>query len=376
VIRILRNMARRRVRTGLTVFGIAIGVFALTVMGAMSENFANLLDGAERLTSRTIQIQPATRSIDDRPDRTTVAHLRQVDGVQSVVMTFGGILSDADFNVSFGPPDQAYGIDPAYIPDVFGSVPLAAGRWIDASDVRATTIGSKVATGRHLGVGSILTWRKNDYTVVGIMAETDTFPDNYAVMPLDSVRRDLRIPPTAVGSLSVIPDPGVDPEVVTQRINDEVAKVRAQSPHAFVEEIRQTLAIFNIIMLGGAVLAGIVGGLAVVNTMIMSVNERTREIGIKKALGADDRTIVREFLTEAAAIGVIGGISGAWFGWVVATLLNVVLAAALGGSSVWLVTPRLIALVLGFALALGLGAGIYPAWSAARLDPVQALRAE
>ena len=129
-------------------------------------------------------------------------------------------------------------------------------------------------------------------------------------------------------------------------------------------------------MLGGAVLAGIVGGLAVVNTMIMSVNERTREIGIKKALGAEDSTIIREFLTEAALMGLIGGLAGAWFGWVTATMLNVLLAGALGGSDVWLVTPRLIALVMGFALGLGLFAGIYPAWSAARLDPVQALRAE
>ncbi len=376
MIQILRNMARRKVRSGLTIFGIAIGVFALTVMGAMSENFANLLDGAERLSSRTIQINPATRSADDRLDRTTIAHLRQVDGVRSVVNTIGGILSDADIEVSFGPPDQVYGIDPAYIPDVFGSVPLQAGRWLDASDVRATVVGSKVASGHHLGVGSTLTWRKNDYTVVGIMSETNTFPDNFAIMPFDTVRRDLRFPTTVVGSLTVIPEPGVDPEVLARRINDEVARVRARSPREFIQEIRQSLVTFNIIMLGGAVLAGIVGGLAVVNTMIMSVNERTREIGIKKALGAEDRTIIREFLSEAALMGVLGGIIGAWFGWVVATLLNVGLASALGGSDVWLVTPRLILLVLGFALSLGLVAGIYPAWSAARLDPVQALRAE
>jgi putative ABC transport system permease protein len=369
-------MARRRVRTGLTIFGIAIGVFALTVMGALSENFAQILDGAERLSSRTIQISPATRSVDDRMDRTTIAHLQQVDGVRSVVSTVGGILSDGDNNVSFGPPNQAYGIDPAYIPDVFGSISLQAGRWLDSSDFRATVIGSKVAAGQHLGLGSTLTWRKNDYTVVGIMAETDTFPDNFAIMPVDTVRRDLKFPASVVGSLSVIPDPGVDPEAVAARINDQVAKVHAQSPRQFVEEIRQSLAIFNIVMLGGAVLAGIVGGLAVVNTMIMSVNERTREIGIKKALGAEDRTIVREFLTEAALMGVIGGLSGAWFGWCVATILNATLAAALGGSSVWLVTPRLIALVLSFALGLGLVAGIYPALAAARLDPVQALRAE
>jgi putative ABC transport system permease protein len=136
------------------------------------------------------------------------------------------------------------------------------------------------------------------------------------------------------------------------------------------------MVVFNVIVLGGAALAAVVGGLAVVTTMIMSVNERTREIGIKKALGADDSTIVREYLAEAALMGLFGGASGLWFGWVVANLLNVVVAGGQGGSDVWLVTPRLAVMVLAFAVGLGLIAGVYPAWSAARLDPVQALRAE
>src|SRR5947209_10423379 len=170
-------MGRRKVRTGLTMFGIAIGVFALTIMGAMSESFARILDGAERLSYNVIQIQSATRSVDDRLSRVTVSHLQQVDGVKEVAITFGGILSDSQTDVSFGPPEEAYGIDPAYVQDVFGTVALQAGRWIDPSDFRATTIGSKLAAAHHLGLGSTLTWRKNDYTVVGIMVETDTFPD-------------------------------------------------------------------------------------------------------------------------------------------------------------------------------------------------------
>lgn len=376
MIRILRNLARRKVRTALTMFGIAIGVFALTVMGAMSENFSQIIDGAEKLSSRTIQISPASRNADDRLTRVTLSHLRQVDGVHEVVTTLGGLLSDTDTGASLGPPEQVYGIDPAYLPDVFGTVRLAAGRWLDPGDFRATVVGSKVAANHNLGVGSVLTWRTNDYVVVGIMAETETFPDDFAIMPYDTVRRDLKVPDTVIGGVSVVPDPNSDPEAVATRINREVSRVHAKSPQEFVAEIRQAMVIFNIITLGGAVLAAIVGGLAVINTMIMSVNERTREIGIKKALGADDSTIVREYLTEAALIGLLGGIVGTWFGWVVVTILNDVLAASLGGSDVWLVTPRLILYVLAFALALGLLAGVYPAWAAARLDPVQALRAE
>ncbi|MBI3977230.1 MAG: ABC transporter permease [Chloroflexi bacterium] len=178
-----------------------------------------------------------------------------------------------------------------------------------------------------------------------------------------------------VGSLGVIPMPGVDPEEVAARINREVPRVKAKTPRQAIDEIRQGLAIFNAIMLGGAVMAAVVGGLAVVNTMIMSVNERTREIGIKKALGAEGPTIVREYLTEAAMIGVIGGFGGLWAGWVLATLLNQTAGPALGGQ-LWQVTPRLAVTVLLFAVGLGTVAGLYPAWYAARLQPVQALRAE
>jgi putative ABC transport system permease protein len=356
-------------------FGIAIGVFAITIMGAMSESFAAIIDGAERLSYHNIQIQPASRA-DQRPTRSTVARLKQVDGVKEVAITLGGILADTDVNVSFGLPEQVYGIDPAYLPDIFGSVALKSGRWLDSSDFRATVVGSKVAANHGLAIGSTLTWRNNDYLVVGIMGDTNTFPDSLAVMPVDTVRHDLKVPPSVVGNLAVIPDDNVDPELVTRRINDEVPHVRAQSPREFLDQIRQGLVIFNVITLGSAVLAAIVGGLAVVNTMIMSVNERTREIGIKKALGADDLTIVREYLSEAGLMGLISGLGGVWFGWVAASVLNVALAQTLGSSNVWTVTPRLVLWTLAFSLVLGLIAGLYPAWAAARLDPVQALRAE
>lgn len=376
MIRILRNMSRRKVRTGLTMFGIAIGVFALTVMGAMSENFALLLDGAERLSSRNIDISPATRSADDRLTRSTITALRQVEGVRAVSNSIGGLLTDDEINVSFGPPAQVSAVDPIYVLDIFGTIPLQAGRWIEPGDGRAMVLGSKLAATRKLGVGSTLTWRKNDYTVVGIMADTNTFPDNMAIVPFEVARRDLKLATTVVGALTVIPEPGVDPEEVAARINRELPKVRARSPRQAIDEIRQQLVIFNVIMLGGAALAAVVGGLAVVNTMIMSVNERTREIGIKKALGAENRTIIREYLSEAAMIGLLGGIAGVWFGWAVANLLNVVVAGSLGGSNVWAVTPRLVVWVMSFAVGLGVVAGLYPAWSAARLDPVQALRSE
>jgi putative ABC transport system permease protein len=375
---VVHNMLRRKVRTGLTIFGIAVGVFALTVMGAMSEGFATTVDGAVQLFSHAIQLSPVQQSSGQKTliTTTTVAHVRQVAGVRYVANIIGGSLAEDDTGGSFGPDESVYGVDPAYIRDFFGTVPLRAGRWLDPGDFRATVVGANVATKHHLAVGSTLTWRQKDYTVVGVMAPTNTFPDGYALMPYEAVRYDQKLPVSAIGELQAVAEPNADPEVVTKAINREVPEVQAKSPGQSAAEIRQSLAIFSILTLGGAALAALIGGLAVVNTMIMSVSERTREIGIKKALGAEDRTIVGEYLAEAGLIGLAGGATGIWAGWVVATLLNVVLAQALGSSAIWQVTPRLVIVVLTFAVSLGLVAGVYPALSAARLDPVVALRSE
>ena len=150
--------------------------------------------------------------------------------------------------------------------------------------------------------------------------------------------------------------------------------VTAESPERQIADIRQAMAIFQAIVLSGSLLAAIVGGLSVVNTMIMSVRERTREIGLKKAVGASDGAIIGEYLLEAAMIGLLGGIFGILLGFILAQVLNAAFFEALSGASLFLVTPRLVALTMAFAVAIGGVAGLYPAWSASRLDPVQALR--
>jgi putative ABC transport system permease protein len=371
----LRNLVRRKTRTGLTVFGIAIGVFALTVMGAMSEFFDITLAGAERLISRTVEVGPASSSPDDRPTTTTVQQLRRVDGVAYVFDYFEAPLPERPGDLSLGPPHTVVGLEPRYVPDFYPDVRLRAGRWLEEGDDRAVVVGAKVAAKQGLGVGGTLTWRKNDYTIVGVVAGTNTFPDTFVLMPRATFRRDMKLPGSAIGTLQVLPLPGVDLDGLAVRIGQEVPRVRARPPRQALADIRQGLAMFSALTLGGALMAALVGGLAVANTMIMSVNERTREIGIKKAVGAENGTIVREYLAESAAIGLVGGIVGLWLGWAVAALLNATVATAVGGE-VWQVTPRLALVALVFAVALGSLAGLYPAWHAARLQPVQALRAE
>ncbi|MGA2283717.1 MAG: FtsX-like permease family protein [Candidatus Dormibacteria bacterium] len=129
---------------------------------------------------------------------------------------------------------------------------------------------------------------------------------------------------------------------------------------------------FTFMTTAAAMLALIIGGLSVVNTMLMSVSERVREIGLKKAVGARTRHILVEFVAEAGLIGLIGGVIGYLLGLVLTTVLN----GSDPSGGLFLVTPGLTALAIGFAVALGAGAGLLPAIRAARMDPVSALRSQ
>jgi len=113
----------------------------------------------------------------------------------------------------------------------------------------------------------------------------------------------------------------------------------------------------------------------VINTMIMSVSERTREIGLKKAVGAEDSDVLAEYVQEAGWLGGLGGTVGVVLGWVATLVINYFTQRS-EGLDIMAVTPRLAVGAIVFAVFLGMLAGVYPAWRASRLDPVLALRTE
>jgi putative ABC transport system permease protein len=142
----------------------------------------------------------------------------------------------------------------------------------------------------------------------------------------------------------------------------------------FDEQVGASTAIFNAIIVGVAIISLVVGGLSVINTMAMSVAERTREIGIKRAIGGSRGRIIRALVAEAGLIGLIGGLIGLGLGALVVVLANE--AGRASGTVLFDLTPETAIFAVGFSTILGMLAGIIPAWSAARLDPVTALRYE
>lgn len=375
MLEILRNLGRHKLRTGLTTFGIIIGIFALTVMGSMTEYFNTMLDNALKHGGSSIGVTANTREGGKPLSASTVRRLRRLPGVKAVVPIVIDSLEEMESGVQFGPPDMVYGLPPELSAADFDPLKLQSGRWLQRGDTYQTVAGHKLAHKRNLSLGDTIEWREEEFTVVGIMEETGTMPDQLCVIPLDVARRTMKRP-DVIMSIDVIPADPEQAEVLVELIEDEISGLEATSLTENIKQIKQSLAVFNVIMLSGAFLAAVVGGLAVINTMIMSVNERTREIGVKKAIGATNLDIIKEYLLEAAVIGLLGGVLGLALGTAMARLLNLSAAQSLGGTEIFTVTPRLALLALLFAAGLGSFSGLYPAWRAARLDPVEALRAE
>lgn len=381
----ISNIWRRPLRTALTILGIVIGVFALTVMGALAEKLNVLVDGGDEYFRTRIFVfdegaasgfqasaRPITRDLVD--EMTT---LEGVDRATPVLQT----LLDPDQVGGFDLPELLTGIEPETWFDDRVDLRIDAGRFLEADEEGVTVIGADLAERYDLRVGDMFTMREREFEVIGVLERTLTFPDKIAYVPLADAQQiyveavpqglDYRTDELAT-QIEVFPNDLADADAIAAAIEEAVEGVRTVTPEQVADQIGQASIVFNLIIVGASVIAVIVGGLSVINTMVMTVSERVREIGIKKAVGAPTGAILREFIIEATLLGAIGGLIGLGAGALLVVVFNAQTSGS--GTTVFLLTPMLLLRSFLFATVLGALAGIYPALRAARLDPVTALR--
>jgi putative ABC transport system permease protein len=263
----------------------------------------------------------------------------------------------------------------------------ALGRLLTAADEgsHVTVLGSDLARELNVAVGDDTLLRGVPFEVVGILQPTLNAPDTTAMVPLAAAQElflatlppqlGSALDPTTMASQIVVYAEGDSKaEALADRIDAEVEQVTTMTSADFDKQVGSTTLIFNAIIIGVALISLVVGGLSVINTMAMSVTERTREIGIKRAIGGSRRRLIRDLVAEAAAIGLIGGIIGLALGAVVVTLANEIGRSS--GTILFDLTLGTALFAVTFSTILGMVAGVVPAWNAVRLDPVAALRYE
>ncbi|HXM57967.1 MAG TPA: ABC transporter permease [Candidatus Dormibacteraeota bacterium] len=394
---IIRNLLRRKMRSGLTVSGIVIGIFALTTMGSLAEHFNSLLDVGVRFAGTSIPVKAPAQQQNGLLPLSKAGEIVSVPGVAAVYPTYQVSAEPAGDMINLSAPpmilNEQRGVSAYGLP-----VPsFASGRDLAEGARGEVVLGSTMAAtyGKHAGDTIELPrppenprpdFVSHTFEVVGVMAKTGTPTDSFAEVGDADARMLLAdtLPPAMRSAIdvnalaqgfAVYAAKGTslaELDAIAQRINDQVPGVETQKPSALVANFKSTSTTFTAVFTGAALLALLIGGLSVVNTMIMAVGERVREIGLKKAVGAHTGQVLREYLLEAAVIGAIGGVAGYAIGVGLTSLLDAVGSSS--GFDIFLVTPRLSAIALGFAVAMATLAGVLPAFRAARLDPVAALR--
>lgn len=390
---VARNLLRRRARNALTAAGLMVGIMALTTMGALAERIDALLAGGEQFFSDHIVVTEAAGrgvagGLIPAAEATELARIEGVAGAYPTV----AILADADGGGA-ALPDFISASAPGFDRASHYRVRLAAGRALSPGTRGEVVLGRDLAGLLGATVGGVvrLPLRPHDprpgfvdhpFRVVGINEQTLSQPDSIAYVDLadgqmllgESLPEAVRpaVDPALVATgISVFGRPGVDLDGLARRINTLVPGLHAIPPTELVQQFRQGALYFTALATGSALLALVIGGLSVVNTMLMAVSERGREIGLKKAVGAHVQDIGGEYLAETVVFGVAGGALGVLAGLVLIAVLGRVAGT---GLNLFLVTPRLLGLAAAASLLLGALAGVLPALRAARLDPVQALR--
>ena len=388
----LRGLSANKLRSALTMLGILIGVAAVILLVAVGNGSAQAINQRiEALGTNTITVMSAGRGGSTSTALTTAiadalidpALAPDVASVSPVVSAAATLTYEGtDHDVS-----QFVGTTPSWFAS--SNTPVGTGAGFTADDEaqgrRVVVLGRTAAEELFPGTDPLdqqVTVGGALFTVVGVLAEKSStgFQDSNdtAIAPLSAVRQVL----TGYGALTSIlvqarsPDrvDAVQSQVATildQRLDVSAGATtpyRIQNASQLLATQTETADTFTTLLGAVAAISLLVGGIGITNIMLVTVTERTREIGIRKALGAPRRVILTQFLIEATLLSVLGGALG--------------VAAALIGSSFEIVgvkpviVPSSVGLALGVSIAIGLFFGGLPAGRAARLRPIDALRYE
>jgi putative ABC transport system permease protein len=390
MIRILRGYA-------FTIAGIAIGVAGIVALGAMAERIVRFVEGGDRFVLG--QISVAGRGMGMGTGFTAggllpaaslhaIAEVPGVAGVQAQVML---PLNPSTSQFMTLTQELILGVD-LTVPTPnrhYPQLPVGEGRYLRQGDRRAAVVGASFAVSHGLRVGDRLPLEGEPFQVVGVLQRTLTAPDRFVVVPIEDAReqwiakdRMLRTILASGAAALNAPDlntgaavgwrEGEDADAVARRIAERVPGVNVQLPSDLSRLLRSSTAFFSALLLGMGVLALVIGGLSLANTVAAAVFERIRDFGVKRALGATDLQLGGEVLGEALAVTLTGGVVGVALAMLLGTAVDGWVART--GQQLFLFSGRLLGGALVFSVLLGAAAATYATVRVVRLSPAEAIR--
>lgn len=362
---IFKNLLRRKTRTLLTVCGVGIGVAAVVALGAMAEGFINAYttiltsSGADIIVTQGDAADIILSAVDETvaPQLAVIPGVKQVSGVIVTMIT----MPEVPYFVVFGLEPNTFGM--AHYKIVEGQA---------LARERQTIIGKTAARIFKKRVGDYLRIQDAAFRIVGVYETGQGVEDMGAVISLKDAQAIFKKPRQVTYYQIKTTRPEMT-ETAIKEIERRFPKLAASRSANFMDEQAATTILRAMGWFIG-MLAVIGGGLGMMNTMLMSVFERTREIGVLRALGWRRGRVLRMILGEALLICLIGGVVGSIIGAVLVLALNQI--PALIGMFDNALSPALFAQGMIIALLLGVAGGLYPAWRAAQLQPVEAMRYE
>jgi putative ABC transport system permease protein len=402
----LRALAKNKMRAGLTVLGVVIGIAAVTTMVSLGQSASQLVQSQfEALGTNVIIVVPEVRRRSGVTQTEVTLTARDSDALASEcpsILASSPIIG-ANAQVIYGSsnfsPRQIHGVNSDYL--IVRNWPMHSGEFFSERDVHTankvcvigyTLVGKLFQTTNP--IGESLRIKNIPFKVIGVLAPKGANmvgedQDSIVLMPLTTVRKRLKgsefdnVDAILASARSLLLMTAAQHEIedlLTERHRVHIGEKRDFTVENTTEIANTFGVITGTLTAMLAAVAGIsliVGGVGIMNIMLVSVTERTREIGIRMAVGAKTGDILRQFLVEAVLLSCIGGVIGFALG-ASASIGVVSLINAVSSGQKWKPEISWVAAVLAFlfAAAVGVFFGFYPARRASRLDPIEALRYE